>query len=638
GAQIMVNDRILNMDDEQAISYLRSINAEDIARVEIVPRAGADQDASASGGIIKITLRKKRDAGLEISPAYRARFTKNSYFHRPSITLNFRKNKLSFYLNAYNYHDKTFVDLEENNISGNTVTDSYSKVKGRSHDGGGRFGIIYDINERQSLGAEYATYMDNSYNKINPFTAIYSPDLVSTDSSRYRQVPKTRNHYAAVNYILRLDSLGSVFKVIGDVSLTDRTGDNTFRNRHTYLPGSAAGMYRDTLYRNDSRNNYTVATGTASLEKVLSGKSRLQAGLKFVYTSLDDDSRYYGNDLPTQTWEFDRRYSVAQRYTEKIAAGYASFSSVWGPVSYSLGLRGEYTHATPVTSLYDGTAPQKNRNTYFSLFPNINVSVPIAKEKGHTVNVFYARKINRPGYWALNPFRMQISEYSYIIGDPMLNPAYINETGVSFVLKHKYTLTASYRSTGDKVEQYVSHDEQNPETVIYRYSNLSSSKDATLSLNLPVEFSDKIGMNANVYYAHSRMDPGNGGAKIISNNVFTNASLNFTLPKAYRLEVTGWYTSGQNWGNMKVKSMGDVNIAIRKRFLKDALSVAAEVNNILEFKSHQRMVVKEEGFLRKLRQDQSYNKRLVILSLRYTFKTGIKANGRHVERGGDDSR
>lgn len=637
GAQVIVNDRVLNISDEQAISYLRSINAEDIARIEIIPRAGADYDASASGGVIKITLRKRRDAGLEVSPSMRMSWGDNYYTYRPSVTVNYRTGKLAFYTRVYNDQMKGTVSLEERNTAGSTVTDSRSGVVDKDHNGGGRFGVIYDINDRQSVGAEYSYYSNNNPNIITPWTNIYSPGLISTDSSLYRQVKKSQNHYVAVNYIMRLDTLGSVFKVIGDVSRTNSTGDNLFNNTHYYFAGKNAGTSRDTLYRNDLHDKYTVATGTASLEQVLSAKSRLQAGLKFVYTSLDDDSRYYGN-ISGNNWELDRKYSVKQRYTEKIAAAYAVFNSSVGPVRYSLGLRGEYTHATPVISMFDGTPTEKSRNTYLSFFPNVNLSVPLQEEKGHSISAFYARKINRPGYWALNPFRMQVSEYSYIIGDPMLLPTYIDETGMSFVLFHKYTLTAGYRSVSNRIEQYVYTDPLSPDVVIYQYMNLASNDDVYLSLNLPVEITEKINLNANAYYVNQRMDPGNGGKKMSNNDLFANATMTFTLPRTYRLEVMGWYNSGGRFGNMRRKPSADMNVSVRKRFVQDQLSVAVEVRNVLEIKSKQKMYVVEEGFRRDLVQEGSWDKRSVSLSLQYNFKTGKKANGRHVERGGDDSR
>ena len=64
GSKIYLNDREVKLDDAQLIAYLRSLSANDIQRIEVIPQSGADYDASSSGGIIKITTRKRLDAGL----------------------------------------------------------------------------------------------------------------------------------------------------------------------------------------------------------------------------------------------------------------------------------------------------------------------------------------------------------------------------------------------------------------------------------------------------------------------------------------------------------------------------------------------------------------------------------------------
>ena len=64
GSKVFINDRELRMEPEQLLTYLRSLRAEEIQKIEVVPVTGADYDADSSGGVIKITLRKRRENGL----------------------------------------------------------------------------------------------------------------------------------------------------------------------------------------------------------------------------------------------------------------------------------------------------------------------------------------------------------------------------------------------------------------------------------------------------------------------------------------------------------------------------------------------------------------------------------------------
>lgn len=65
GSKVYVNDRELRMEPAQLLTYPAFARADDIQKIEVVPTTGADYDADSSGGIIRITLRKRRENGME---------------------------------------------------------------------------------------------------------------------------------------------------------------------------------------------------------------------------------------------------------------------------------------------------------------------------------------------------------------------------------------------------------------------------------------------------------------------------------------------------------------------------------------------------------------------------------------------
>lgn len=64
GIAVYIDDRKVNMSGGQLMSYLKSIQSESIATIEIIPKAGAEYSADSSGGIIRINLRRNRIDGL----------------------------------------------------------------------------------------------------------------------------------------------------------------------------------------------------------------------------------------------------------------------------------------------------------------------------------------------------------------------------------------------------------------------------------------------------------------------------------------------------------------------------------------------------------------------------------------------
>lgn len=64
GTKVYINERELKLTGDNLISYLRGLNSSNISKIEIIPQAGAEYSADSRGGIVKITLRKQLDNGL----------------------------------------------------------------------------------------------------------------------------------------------------------------------------------------------------------------------------------------------------------------------------------------------------------------------------------------------------------------------------------------------------------------------------------------------------------------------------------------------------------------------------------------------------------------------------------------------
>ena len=74
------------MEPEQLLTYLRSLRAEEIRKIEVVPVTGADYDADSAGGVIRITLKKRRENGIDGSVAYNTTQSGITDRHNPRPT------------------------------------------------------------------------------------------------------------------------------------------------------------------------------------------------------------------------------------------------------------------------------------------------------------------------------------------------------------------------------------------------------------------------------------------------------------------------------------------------------------------------------------------------------------------------
>jgi hypothetical protein len=64
GTRVIVNERPLHERGADLIRYLQLLKAEDIICIEVLPTAGAEYDANNNGGVIKITLKRQHEDGM----------------------------------------------------------------------------------------------------------------------------------------------------------------------------------------------------------------------------------------------------------------------------------------------------------------------------------------------------------------------------------------------------------------------------------------------------------------------------------------------------------------------------------------------------------------------------------------------
>ena len=375
GTRVMVNDRMLRETGEDLLAYLQNLKAEDILKIEVIPYAGAEYDADMTSGIIKITLKKQRNDGMEGSATMRyghSLVNDMTWYLQPAVNLKYRNNKLSLY---------TDFSLNRNK-SGNTVSginqfhtgDQVTQTSGgKLYNLGSyktlRVGGVYDIDDRQSVGLEVNyTHSPSTGNNRNDLT-MQSGDEVTDVQSLYLSDNLNYRISVSGNYILNLDTLGSTFKLLLDYNR--RNGDD-----HSDYHSLYSGFRNlDSTYRSDIITLNNIYSATADFDIALSKVSKLTTGIKYTNNGMDNSTLY--EYLKNESWHEIGALTNLNKYNENISALYAKFSTRFkNNFALSLGLRGEYTYAVPSTS----STVITDKQNYFGLFPNANLSMPLNKK------------------------------------------------------------------------------------------------------------------------------------------------------------------------------------------------------------------------------------------------------------------
>ena len=622
GSKVFVNDRELRMDNEQLLTYLRSLRAEEIQKIEVVPVTGADFDADSSAGIIKITLKKRRENGMNGSVAFNTSQSRYIHTYDPSANINLHSGKVDFYSSIWGSLGNQRMITHENtryNASGKSLQ-AISNARHNQRNYGINAGGLFEINPKNSLGAEFSYWRGKSG----------GPNQTSTDLSDGSEVVNTRsifdshslnNTYAVTfNYIHKLDTLGSTLKLLADY--THRNSDSGNDNSSRITTGNS---FVDSLYRDNATSIYDVATATLALEKSFSPRWTLKAGAKYTFNDMRNTALY--EYQKADAWLRNDNQSYTINYTENIAAAYAIASARLGRWSLVAGLRGEFTHT------YGKGSDVKQ--DYFSLFPNANISYALSQEKGYSLILQYARTIERPRFWCLNPQRTQISDYTYQTGNPRLNPSYHNDLSLTAVLAHKYTLTAGVQIVTDEIQQAMLTDPENPDMLRLDWVNYDATSSYYLSANLPFQPTKWWQLNVNATYMRRGQRVEQHGAQQYFNWAFVNVSNTFSLPAKFYIDCSYFYQSRIDLGNIWVMPNHMLQAGIKKRF-GERFTLSFSVRNILD--QGQTIGANGDGFVRRVKVSQPWINRQYRFGVTWNFKSGKAFHKKSVEAGSEEEK
>ncbi len=625
GSKIYLNDLEVKLEDAQLMAYLRSLRADDIQKIEVVPQSGADYDASSSGGIIKITTKRRIDSGLMGSASLVVNGSKGAYNVMPSLSLNYNRGGVNAYGRIWaGGNGQNYTMEEHTDYTSGTVIDAETEMDERSKWAGGNVGIVYDINDRHSIGAEfqynYWGYSDNT----DTWTEHRINELTTRTDGTYDGRNNSHMYTATANYIYKLDDKGSTLKFIGDYT------NSRMPRRQNYFDTEymfhTPDILRDSTYRYASDSRYQLATATVALEQVLSPKVTLKAGLKYTYNSNANWADY--EYLEGETWLPNTTQSYDIGYRENIGAAYVIATARLGRVSLVGGLRGEYTSFRSADKLV--------KQDYFDLFPNANISYALTADGSYSLIAQYSRTISRPSFWALSPNETKISEYMIQRGNPNLKPSYNNSVSVTAVLKYKYTISIGMQIMENAIQQTTLVDAENPELLILQTINYPTLNNFYASVNLPFQFTKWWSANFNLtaMYMGQRIYPD----EPVRRNFMgvANGQMSFTLPKNFFIELDGMYIHGAQAGNTKIADFGNLNLTLKKRMLDNKLTLALGAQNLVPTK--QRITIKEPTFERVMVANQPWQRLGVKFSISYNFNSGKQFRAKSVESGSADDR
>ena len=455
---LYINERPIKMSGKALTDYLNSIPAELIKSVTIMTNPPAKFDAGGDMGIIRINTKANLIYGLRGSLS--GDYGRNSYSsYMGSMYLG--RNGKKFYWDGsitgddIAYRNKTEYD----NFYPDMTLSTYNPKKWKTDDYEASLNAGYRFNDKSTLSfdASYPLYSKDRISDIENRTQFKNADMRvdSTLTSEGIACKRSKAINLGAYFNHKFDD-GNTLSISSDFS---RFLNETQKNFSSSIEKTAEPSELKEYYTTTGHLSYNILTSKADYVTTMAGLT-VNAGMKgsFVWTSSDDS--YSGVSS-------FRDYFV---YKEDVGALYVSAEKKMEKMSFNAGLRSELT----CTSGSSESLSILTKKNYLNLFPTANLTYSFAKAS--TIGLHYSRRINRPPFRYLDPFKWYLTKYSYSTGDPMLKPSYINNISLDYYYGDSFQVNFYFKKENDKVGSLVILDSDD---ALYQVEKANNYLDAT---------------------------------------------------------------------------------------------------------------------------------------------------------------
>ena len=623
GVSVYINDRKVQLTANELQNLLQSYSAENISSVEVITNPPARYEAEG-GAILNINTTSA------ISPGYKGSI-EGAYTQGivPKYLLGtshyWKGEKLNVFAN-YTFSPRKEIKRDDSYINFNTVniwdTDFERITNSQAHNANIIFDYDFDEKNKLSFSSNLLFSPDKTFDnslETNNVTMYNIPTYsfltnsgVTTDDS---------NVALDLSYIHSFENGGTISAGAHYTKFNQERDQMVETN---YFSGNGE-LVNNIAFNTEAIQDINIFTAQIDLSTGL-GATAFESGLKL--SSIDSESGIDFFNAESLEELYDN-LSDEFHYDEKVYALYASASRDWEQWSAKLGLRGEYTDLLGMSFSTD----ELNSQEYFELFPTAYLQYR-ASDK-HSFTLDYSRRIERPRYESLNPFRYFLNENDFNAGNPNLRAAISNNFNLNYTLMQKYFFDIYYRDNGRSPASLAFQDNQNL-TIRRMQANLLESK----SYGLDVLHGRSVfgwwytQLYASLFHEENKfLAVESDNAKVTNeiDAVYTQLYNSFTLSKdgTFSGNLSFTYVSDFISGSYNFDPFSTLNIGFRKTLWNNRAELSLNIHDIFN-DTNTRLTS------RYLNQDNSFfareEMRYVRLGFKYNFGNfRLKDNQRSIE-------
>jgi hypothetical protein len=582
GVILMIDGRVSPLSGGDLALFLQNIASNTIEKIEVITNPSAKYDAAGNAGVINIILKKDQKLGtngsMNLGAGYGLYPKANA-----GISLNRRDKKLNIY-GSYNYNfrrsssdflmNRTYATNQNNQILNELLNqNSINIFEPKTHTT--KLGIDFFLSKNTVLGIMgdiTRTRLDintDSYTGINKIgnQDNYLPTELNAQAESLNQRGNQSFNLNLKHTFTKKQELSF------DIDFANFFNDNNQVFTNNFIIDNIS---RPPFYQfNDQTGSISVRSIKSDFAQELKNKINFEAGFKSSWVESQNDVKFY-NQAEGEEKRLDLGRTNNFIYDENINAAYVNFRKSNQKSNWQLGLRVENTNIDGLQVVNNETF---SRN-YTQLFPNVLYSFQTPKK--NKISLSYNRRIDRPVYRYLNPFKIFVDPYTTNAGNPAVNPVSTNALEVNHNYKGKLITAFTYSYAHNVLIELFTREESDPKVQIFKPFNLSKRINYGVSFTAPLQVKKWWNSN-NFLNLYRNIYDGLFEGELVELTQFSyrfNSTNSFVLPNNFTAELSGFYQSPLVFGTFSMLQNWQISAGIQKNFPKQNAILRLNISDI----------------------------------------------------------
>lgn len=390
---LLINGRMTYYEGNELINYLKNIPSNTISKIELNTNPSSNYDAQGSVGIINIIT--KKDFNNILNVGYTTSFTKRKgEGFLNGINFNYNKKSLQF-TSRLNYNDQRQVNNSNSLLTKNGEFFNESNLEQNIKTLGKSFfsSINYTISPKFDIGID-ADVRSSDIDNITENLLNYDDTVLNNRKNS----SSTFNIYSTY----KLDSLGKKVDVSGTY----------FLNKNNILQTINNGLPNE-----NNKFEYRILSAQSDLTLPFKNKLEILAGVKATLVKNE------------QNYLYEQTYRDSN-FDESIYAIYTSVSKEISKKIYAkAGMRYE-NYKNKFLNILNQEVYNTNKNSFFP-----SAYVDYEMNENNKISLSYSRRINRPNFRYLDPFKTYFTDRYYQTGNPNLSAFFTTNIELKYSYK-----------------------------------------------------------------------------------------------------------------------------------------------------------------------------------------------------------